>query len=373
MKKIQLFVSLLVISTGLVPSTRATAQPLNYIYRNGEEGFNCYRIPAIVCTNRGTLLAFAEGRKNGCGDAGGVDIVVKRSEDGGKTWSKPEVVAADGENTCGNPTPVVDRLTGRIFLLSTWNLGTDTEPQIVDGTSRDTRRVFVRYSTDDGRRWSPGKDITSEVKKADWTWYATGPGNGIQMLSGRFKGRLVVPCDHITAKTKKYYSHVILSDDGGKTWKLGGTTPEDKVNECAVAEIAGGRLVLNMRSYGPVRARQTAVSADGGMTWSHQRVDTALVEPICEGSLASYRKKEGEWALAFANPASPVARENFTVRLSYDGGRSWTGKCSVYKGPSGYSDLAVLPDGRIASLFEAGVKSAYEGIVFKVLSPSDFK
>ncbi len=201
---------------------RALAQQLNHLYKCGEEGYQCFRIPAIVTTTRGTLLAFAEGRKNNCSDSGDIDLVVKRSVDGGKTWSGLSVVWDDGANTCGNPAPVVDRKTGRIILLSTWNLGTDHEPQIIEGNSRDTRRIFVMSSLDDGISWSASLEITQDVKKPNWTWYATGPVNGIQIQTGKFRGRLIVPCDHIEAGTKRYYAHTIHSDNGGLTWVLGG-------------------------------------------------------------------------------------------------------------------------------------------------------
>src|SRR5690606_3877854 len=124
---------------------------------------------------KGTLLAFAEGRKGGCSDTGDIDLLLKRSFDGGKTWGKLQVVWDDGENTCGNPAPVVDRETGQIFLLATWNLGTDHEKEIIKGKSKDTRRVFVSASVDDGETWKPMKEITKRVKRKAWTWYATGP------------------------------------------------------------------------------------------------------------------------------------------------------------------------------------------------------
>lgn len=373
MKAVRANILLSLLAAGVLLNVPAFARQPKDVYKPGEGGFNCFRIPAIVRTGAGTLLAFAEGRKSGCGDAGGIDIVVKRSTDDGETWSGLKIVAADGANTCGNPTPVVDRKTGTIFLLNTWNLGADTEQRIVDGTSRNTRRVFVRQSTDDGKTWSAGKDITSDVKKRDWTWYATGPGNGIQIREGRYRGRLVVPCDHITAGTRRYFSHVIFSDDDGQTWHLGGTTPGDKVNESAVAELSGGRLLLNMRNYGPVRARQTSVSTDGGLTWSGLKVDSALVSPICEGSLVSWRGADGRWILGFSNPASSSARVDMTVRISYSEGKSWPRKYTLHKGPSGYSDLVVMAGGNLGCLFEAGSKSAYAGIVFMRLSPGDFR
>jgi len=352
---------------------RSQAQQMDHLYRNGEEGYQCFRIPAIIVTVRGTLLAFAEGRRYGCDDTGDIDLVVKRSVDGGKTWSDLSVVWHDEGNTCGNPSPVVDQATGRVCLLSTWNLGTDHEPQIIEGTSRNTRRVFILTSVDDGITWSPAQEITKEVKRPDWTWYATGPGNGIQVHTGKFRGRLIVPCDHIEAASRSCYSHTIYSDDGGHAWHLGGSTPGDRVNESTVTELADGALLLNMRNYGPVRIRQTSTSTDGGDTWSGLRGDTTLIEPVCQASLIRFDHTSRGPALAFSNPASRSSRINMTVRISYDQGRSWPLKQLIYPGPSAYSNLVLLPNGNLACVFEAGLESPYEGIVFRELSYEDFE
>ncbi|MEX2591866.1 MAG: sialidase family protein, partial [Anditalea sp.] len=208
-----------------------TSDEFNYIFESGKDGYACYRIPAIVATNNGTLLAFAEGRRDGCSDTGDIDLLLKRSEDGGLTWSDHIVVWNDGGNTCGNPAPVVDQETGEVFLLATWNLGTDHERDIISGESEDTRRVFFLSSTDDGKSWSAPNEITQSVKKDNWTWYATGPVSGIQLKNKEYKGRLVIPCDFIEGGSKKAGSHIIYSDDHGKTWQLGGIAPHDQVNE----------------------------------------------------------------------------------------------------------------------------------------------
>jgi sialidase-1 len=359
--------------TFFILNQKVVSQELNHLFKSGEDGYSCFRIPAIITTNNGTLLAFAEARKNSCGVAGDIDLVIKRSFDGGKTWTKMSIVWDDAGNTCGNPAPVVDRKTGNIILLSTWNLGSDHESQIINGTSKDTRRIFVLFSGDEGSSWSKAREITSDVKKPDWTWYATGPCNGIQMRSGKYEGRLVIPCDHIEAGSRKYFSHSIHSDDGGLTWKTGGTTPTDMVNESTVAELPKGILMLNMRNYTSIRVRQISTSKDGGETWSDIKGDTALIEPVCQGSLIWYDRKGRKPFLAFSNPASQKSRTNMTVRISFDKGKSWKMKNVLYEGPSAYSNLVVLPNGNLACFYEAGIESAYEGIVFQELSFSDFK
>jgi len=314
----------------------ASAQDLQYVFKPGDNAYKCFRIPAIVRTNSGTLLAFAEARKNGCGDTGDIDLVMRRSVDNGKTWSAIQIVWNDGGNTCGNPAPVVDKRTGKIL------------------------------PSDDGATWSSAREITTDVKLKDWTWYATGPVNGVQVQNGKFKNRLIIPCDHIEAGTKKYYSHTIHSDDGGETWKLGGSTPTDQVNESTVAEIKKGRLLLNMRNYNQLRVRQTSISSDGGETWSALRPDTSLIEPICQASLLRLENKK-KTILAFSNPAHAKQRVGMTVRLSYDQGKTWAREKVLWEGPSAYSNLVLLSDGRLACLFEGGVKTAYEGIAFSIV------
>jgi sialidase-1 len=345
-------------SAGLVAATNA--------FVSGQGDYHTYRIPALVVSTRGTLLAFAEGRKGGRGDAGDVDLILKRSADQGRTWQLVQKVWDDGPNTCGNPCPVLDQNTGIIWLLLTWNRGDDVESKIIAQESRDTRHVFVTSSSDDGVTWSTPREITSDVKRTNWTWYATGPGAGIQIEHGWQKGRLLVPCDHIEAGTKLYYSHIIYSDDHGQTWKLGGSTPQDRVNECEVVELTGSRLLLNMRNYVPSeRTRQQAVSADGGLTWSDQRHVPELIEPICQASIRrhSWPASDRRGVILFANPAS-TKRERLTLRASFDEGQTWPVSRLLDPRPSAYSCLVKMPDGSIGILYEAGAESPYENLVF---------
>lgn len=331
------------------------------VFKSGEDGYHTYRIPAIVATKKGTLLAFCEGRRGSGSDSGDIDLLLKRSVDKGRTWSKAVVVADLGTDTVGNPAPVVDRDTGTILLLLTRNPGHVTEKQIVSGAVEETRTVWITASRDDGATWSAPRDITSSVKRPDWTWYATGPGNGIQLRSGRF----VIACDHIVKGTEAMHSHVIYSDDRGSTWQIGGVA-EAKTNESAVAELQDGSLLLNMRSYHGTNRRATARSTDRGQTWGPATLDDALIDPVCQGSLvravpAGNRKGNGR--LLFSNAAS-TKRERMTVRLSNDDGKTWTFARTIHEGPAAYSSLVVLPDRSIGLLYERGDKRPYERISF---------
>ena len=356
----------------LIPFVSHTNE-LKYIFKSGSEGYNTFRIPSIITTDSGVVLAFAEGRKNSSSDSGDIDLVLKRSTDGGKTWGDLIVIRDDSTNVCGNPSPVIDRKTGKIFLLSTWNRGDDTESEIINMTSVDTRRVYVMNSIDEGLSWSKPIEITDKVKKPNWTWYATGPVHGIQIREGSKKGRMIIPCDHIEANTKKYYSHIIYSDDGGSSWNIGGTTPQDQVNECSVAEIGKGKLILNMRNYDRTQMnRKISISNDYGESWGDIYDDKALVEPICQASILRYSfKGYGRNDLLFINPADKNKRLNMTLRLSNDLGRTWKGEFLLHEGPSAYSDITKLRNGNVGCLFEAGKNSPYEGIVYREVDVRD--
>lgn len=341
------------------------------VFVSGRDVYHTYRIPALLTTTKGTLLAFCEGRKATRSDSGNIDLLVKRSADMGKTWSSRQVVWDDRANTCGNPCPVVDQQTGTIWLLMTWNRGDDRESAIKKNTGRDTRRVWVSQSNNDGRTWSKPIEITATAKRPEWRWYATGPGVGIQLQKGPWKGRMVIPCDHSVVSADDpdgYNSHVIISDDHGKTWYIGGLI-SPKVNECQVVELDNGTLMLNMRNYDRSKTtRAIATSTDGGITFSKVTHDPVLVEPICQASFLRYtlRSKHGRNRLLFSNPAHAKRgdRRDMTVRLSYDEGRSWPVSKLIYPGPSAYSCLTILPNGNIACLYEAGQKSPYEKIIF---------
>ncbi|MBC9933085.1 sialidase family protein [Chitinophaga qingshengii] len=348
------------------------------LFTGGSDGYKSYRIPVLLTAPNGHLLVFCEGRKESPSDAGDIDILLKRSADGGKTWSATQVVWDDGANTCGNPCPVVDAGTGTIWLLLTRNEGIDKEHDIIHKTATHTRTVWVCKSEDNGATWSAPADITATTKDPSWGWYATGPGIGIQVQHGPHKGRLVIPCDHSyddsTGRVAKgpyeYGSHIIYSDDHGRSWQRGGNI-RPKVNECQLTELADGKgsLLMSLRSYFGRGLRTQSISQDGGGSWSTPADVPALTDPICQASLIRYRwpSRKRSGILLFLNPDSE-RRMNMTLKTSTDDGRSWQPLRVLHAGPAAYSALAVLPNGDVGCLYEAGEKSAYSAIIFQKIN-----
>ncbi len=328
------------------------------VYISGKEGYHTFRIPSLFVTPSGAVLALCEGRKSSRSDTGDIDLVLKRSEDGGKTWGPLQVIAEDGENVMGNPCPVADRETGTIWMPMTRNLGHDSEKEIKAGTSEGSRECWMMKSTDDGKTWSNPVNITETTKAKDWTWYATGPGVGIQLESGR----LLIPCDHAVAETGMFRSHVIYSDDHGESWKLGGV-PGDYTNECQAIQKRDGSVLMNMRSYHGENLRFTSLSTDGGESWTEPVEDEELIEPVCQASLIRYEGDGTTNRLLFSNPADKK-RIKMTVKLSHDEGETWPISRLIHPGPSAYSCLAELPSGEVGLLYERGVENPYEKITF---------
>lgn len=314
------------------------------VFVRGLDGYHTFRIPAMVRTNAGTLLAFAEGRKNSAGDHGNVDLVLRRSEDGGRSWLPLQLVYEEGGNakiTIGNPVPVVDQKTGSIWLFF----------------CRDNENVLLTKSDDDGKSWTPPIDMTESLKKEDWgSWYATGPCHGIQLASGR----LVVPANHGRPQGKSTQPHMIISDDHGVSWRIGGM-PDTRANENTIAEIEENHLYVNMRSSDHSNrkpyCREVAWSSDGGENFGPVEHDCNLPDSICQGSLLSFQRKDGSRQLVFSNPGSQ-RRERLRLRSSKDGGKTWSDGLLIYEGSSSYSDLVQMDDETIGVLFERDLYNA---------------
>jgi sialidase-1 len=326
-----------------------------YLFKNHREGYNVYRIPAIVKTKSGKLLAFCEGRKN-LFDHGDIDLVMKSSIDDGKTWSALTVVWNIDKNTCGNPSPIVDEVTGDVLVVATLN----------------NAKVYVLRSVDEGKNWILPMDITTTVKDNSWQWYATGPVHAIQLKNLVYRNRIVVPCNHTVAGAGKHVSHIIYSDDSGFTWHKGGSVSAEYTDECTVAELVDGSLLLNMRnSDRPLPNRKVSRSKDGGNSWSAPVFDSVLVEPVCQGALLRYSYEPD--VLLFSNPKHTEQRKNLTLSVSYDGAKTWIRQLSIFKQKSAYNDMVQLANGDVLCLFETGVMLPYSGIAVKLISADSIR
>jgi sialidase-1 len=345
--------------------------PTSLPYRAATDGYHTFRIPAAVVTRAGTVLAFAEGRRGSAGDSGTIDLVLRRSSDGGRTWGALQVVATEPRRgTVGNPAPVVLD-DGRIVLVSVRQGPSATEEKIRRGqvSAAEGRRVFVQVSEDDGVTWTAQREITGSVKRPEWRWYATAPGHAIQLRSGR----IVVPGNHSlppegadTGTEGKYNGgHALLSDDGGQTWRIGyvDDNPDGYVNanETTATELPDGRVYVNTRTDSTAPGtRADAYSADGGETLELPfRPQAGLMGPVVEGSVL--------WcdALLFSGPAAPDARALMTVRVSDDSGLTWRVAHTVSGLPAAYSDLVRVDDDTVGLLFETGDFGPYERVAFR--------
>ncbi|MFF4396746.1 exo-alpha-sialidase [Streptomyces sp. NPDC001480] len=356
-------------------------------YVSGEGGYDTYRIPAVVATRTGTLLAFAEGRHSGAGDTGDIDVVLRRSTDGGCTWGPLAVVAAGDGDTRGNPAPVVDPRTGAIVLLTSYNSGAVTEAQIMRGevTAEQGRRVFVQRSRDDGRHFTRPRDITDEVKPRGWRWYATGPGHAVALTRGPHAGRLVVPANHSaappagspdTGQEAKYYgAHALYSDDGGRGWRLGFVDDSydglNNANESTTAQLPDGRLYFSSRDQNGTSPgnRLDTYSGDGGETLDRPYAVQPTLDdvPVVEGSVLQMRGPGAP--LLFSAPSVPTARRSMAIWRSTDGGAGFGKVLTLSDRPAAYSDLVQTGHDTVGILYETGAAGPYETIEFRRLEP----
>jgi sialidase-1 len=350
-----------------------------------DPGYACFRIPAVVRSTDGTLLAFAEGRIDNCGDTGDIDIVLKRSSDGGKTWSPLQVVNHGDGDTHGNPVPIVDSRTGRIVLITTYNAGRHDDKAC---SVPCPRTPHEQYSDNDGLTWSTPQDISAQAKLPNWdSWYASGPVHGIQLATGRYAGRLVFGVNAETSDgTNSITNHVALvySDDHGTTWHVGavnsyphpvGGTYTQKPSEVSVVELADGTIYAGGREQGgtDVGNRDYAISRDGGQSFSTPFTTIPdLVTPMVQGSLLRLRTAGHEDRILFSSPSDTDRRRWMMVRSSYDSGHSWENAeqgTQVTTDWSGYSDMVqtggfTSKSAEIGLMYEGGAVDARDEIRF---------
>ena len=341
------------------PQTGDAVDAVADIFVGGQQGYDIYRIPALIVIPAGSklangdslqhdrLLAFAEARRDGNLDTGVIDLVMRYSDDGGKKWSEQQLVCrheVDGkQGKCGNATPVYDAQAGNVVLA--YNLSGLPG----DGPHRRSHSAHIKLSLDGGLSWGEPMEVARDN-------FVFGPGHGIQKQVDPAKGRLVIPGYVDT------HAQVLYSDDHGKSWLRG--APLDTGNETEVAELADGRLYLTTRHRAPIgrppspNGRLYSYSEDGGNNWSATSLDTALTTPICQASVLSHDSGQ----LLFSNPSHPRSRVRLKIKASADAGKSWQRTLLVYAGPAGYSQLASDSEGNVYALFENGVMSYSEKI-----------
>ena len=325
------------------------------LFRAETEGYKTYRIPGIVVAADGSVLAYCEARKTGIGDWEDIDVYLRRSTDGGKTWSPRKLLCDAEKNTVNNPAAIVDR-SGRIHFLYCINYA----------------RCYYMVSDDHGRTFSAPREITGTFEKFrpdyDWNVIATGPGHGIQLKNGR----LLTPV-WISSGGKRHRPSAvstIYSDDRGETWHRGQIVcnhPKPLVNpsETLAVQLSDGRVLLNIRNENRKYRRAVSTSRDGATKWSEIRFDEALFEPVCMAALIGLPQPfaANDSTFVFVNPDSQRnkqdfgwrrSRENLTARISSDDCRTWSDSRVVDPGISGYSDLAVGQDGAIYCVYERG-------------------
>lgn len=358
------------------------------VFKSGDDGYASYRIPAIIKNKNGDLIAFSEGRVDHAGDYGNVDIVYKISSDNGKTWGSLHVAADYDDLQAGNAAPVVDLLdpaypNGRIFLF--YNTGNNHEGEVRKGDG--LRELWYITSEDNGKTWSEPVNITTQAHrpkqpqinpdynfKEDWRTYANTPGHAFQFVSGVNKGRIYIAANHSAGdpqpKNKDWNAHAYYSDDHGKTFKLSENVPFPGTNESTAAQIGDNTVYMSSRNQQLTpKLRVVSISTDGGQTWDSSVADPNLPDPINQGSVLSWKKGK-KFILAHINAADQNNRDNLTLRLSKDGGKTWYFNETIAKSPEGYegaysaySDIVLVSKKKMGILYE---KDHYKEIVFLI-------
>lgn len=332
------------------------APSMTTVYSSGTGGYYCYRIPAIVRTNSGALLAFAEGRTGSCADGGNSDILVKRSTNNGWAWDTAVEVDSYGTNTLHNPVPVVDADDGTVHLLYGVNLNT----------------IYYKYNTNDGvGSWSSYTDLGSVLPAEIEGGLFPGPAHGIQLLRGDNAGRLVAPYVYQTLYNRKI--RLLYSDNGGSSWSssAGRIMSETGigVNEVTIAELTNGNIYFNMRNQFADESseyyRIVAQSSDCLANNATPSLDTELPDPKRAGAvLRVYATDQGDDYdhMIFSNLATQVATNFLTIRSSFDETNNWTkNKLLVYAANGcAYSDMVNMENGQVGILYETD-ESTYAG------------
>ena len=317
---------------------------IHTVFNAGEDDVNTYRIPSLVVTNDSSILVFGEARRISWRDKSRTDIVMKKSSDNGETWSSMSDLTKGSTGAYMDPTPIVDKSTGTIFLFCNfW-------PE--DDHSGKNNRSILITSSDNGTSWSEPMDVTESLLQPGQWSMGFGPGKGIQLSEGKYKGRLIMPMRLADSSTKKGYDITLFSDDGGKNWNQG--TPSEANNEFMIAEAGKDTLIYNARHND---VRRVSRSYDGGVTWTPEVTDTILpvISRGCEASILGTGDKLYYCGIDGIPETSDFdERARMSLYRSNDGGKTWGESITLYEPASGYTCIDELPDGRLAIIFEDG-------------------
>ncbi len=344
----------------ILAAAAAAEPPSTDVFVSGRNGYHTFRIPSVTATEGGTLVAAAEGRRENRGDPGSGDInlVYKRSEDGGRSWSELKVLDDPGDGwAASNPTGVFDRSRDRLWLFyNRWMPDRGTR-EAQPGTRHN--QAWARYSDDGGKTWSDPIDLTAVARDVDaWGAMFFGPGSGVQADSGR----LVVPAARKPgdASLDKMRAYVIYSDDHGKTWERGSLVGAP-TNENQVTELPDGRLLMDARQNSGDH-RYVATSGDEGETWSDPMAGLTVTPVATAIQRFDPAGEAGPWWL-WTGPKGP-GRKTLVLRVSDDGAKRFSEARVLSTDRAAYSDMARLGGGAVGVLWERGVDRQYQFITF---------
>jgi len=374
--------------TDLISQESFAFRPGLVLRAAGQDNCDTYRIPGIITTGKGTLIAVYDNRYNNSKDLQeDVDVGMSRSTDGGQTWEPMRVIMDMGEwggrperlNGIGDPSVLYDPNTGTIWVAALWMSGLSHDQMLwwasQPGMSpEETGQFILVKSTDDGLTWSEPINITEQIKDPAWQLLLQGPGAGITMSDGTlvFPAQFKADIGEKALDGGQHTSHstIIYSRDGGETWQIG-TGAKPNTTEAQVVQLVDGSLMLNMRDdknrrdKGETNGRAVAITHDLGNTWTmHPSSNSALPEPNCMASLIAADlpvNGQKQQVLFFSNPNSKTARVNMTIKASADGGNTWPElwQTELYAPAGfGYSCMTMVDDLHIGIVYE-GVKELY--------------
>lgn len=326
--------------------------------QEGPQGTSNYRIPSMTVAPDGSILAFAEGRRNSA-DPGAVlpiDMVMKRSVDNGQTWQPLVVLHHNSSFDYSDPRPITDLLTGKIHLLYTQWPDLCGQSCVPAGLSDNSSVMFLQTSEDNGLTWSGPINLNIQVKNPTWKALNSGPGHGIQLrwqTNSARNGRLVDP-GHINGID----AVSVFSDDGGLAWQSGTVDiSAPSLNESDVVELTNGDLLWDARQ-GSGFYRYRLKSTDGGQTWLYQGLGDIYITQVDCGIERYSAKRDGHdrdrimFSGPLGNPIWTPGRYNLAVWTSYDEGKTFINPIQINNGFAAYSDIKRLADGSIGVIYE---------------------